>query len=144
MLHQPQSLLPSVYSSLNTLISSLRLFQTFTSLLANVLNMGLVRSRQVVPYVPSDKPPPTIFDIRCHPQADTVCAELDSFFVKHWPFKSQKERERFLTSQINRFACLVFPMADDDRLLDMVKLNTLLFLLDGKFISWLHSIESIS
>lgn len=73
-----------------------------------------------------------MFDIQCHPRADAICAELDSFFMKHWPFKSQKERNRFFTSQTNRWACLAFPMADDDRLLDTVKVNTLLFLLDGK------------
>ncbi|KAM0794822.1 aristolochene synthase [Usnea florida] len=95
--------------------------------------MGFVWSRQVVPYVPCNKPPPTIFDLECHPRADAVCAELDSFFMKHWPFKDQKERNRFFASQTNRWACFAFPMADDDRLLDTVKVNTLLFLLDGKF-----------
>ncbi len=94
--------------------------------------MGFVWSRQVVPYVPCNKPPPTIFGIECHPRADAVCAELDSFFMEHWPFKNQEERNRFFTSQTNRWACLAFPMADDDRLLDTVKVNTLLFLLDGK------------
>lgn len=94
--------------------------------------MGFVWSRQIVPYVPCNKPPPTIFDIQCHPRADAVCAELDSFYMKHWPFKGQKERNRFFTSQTNRWACLAFPTADDDRLLDTVKVNTLLFLLDGK------------
>ena len=52
--------------------------------------------------------------------------------MKHWPFKTQKERNRFFTSQTNRWACYAFPMADDDRILDTVKANTLLFLLDGK------------
>ena len=94
--------------------------------------MGFVWSRQVVPYVPCDKPPPTIFDIQCHPRADAVCAELDSFFMKHWPFKTQKERNRFFTAQTNRWGCLAFPMADDDRVVDTIKVNTLLFLLDGK------------
>lgn len=70
------------------------------------------------------------FDIQCHPRADAVCAELDSFFIQHWPFKSQEERNRFLNSQTNRFACWALPLADDDRLLDTVKVNTLLFLLD--------------
>ena len=86
------------------------------------------------PYDPCDKPPPTIFDIECHPQADAVCAELNGFFTKHWPFKDQKERSRFLTSQTNRWACLAYPMADGDRIMDTVKVNTLMFLLDGKVI----------
>ena len=73
-----------------------------------------------------------MFDVQCHPRADAVCSELDRFFMKHWQFESQKERDRFFASQINRWSCLVYPMADDDRLLDTVKVNTLLFLLDGK------------
>lgn len=92
--------------------------------------MVFVWSRQIVSYVPCNKPPPTIFDIQCHSRADAVCAELDSFFIQHWPFKSQEERNRFLNSQTNGFACWALPLADDDRLLDTVKVNTLLFLLD--------------
>ena len=135
MFHKPEDwtlLADSSRSGLNTFILSLPLVQTFTSRLAEILTMGFVWSRQVVPYVPCNKPPPSIFDIQCHPRADAVCAELDSLFMKHWPFKNQKERNRFFTAQINRWACLSFPMADDDRLLDTVKVNTLLFLLDGK------------
>ena len=135
MFHKPEEWTPSSYSfrsRLNALILGLPLVQSFTSRLADVLTMGFVWSRQVVPYVPCNKPPPTIFDLECHPRADAVCAELDSFFMKHWPFKNQKERDRFFASQTNRWACFAFPMADDDRLLDTVKVNTLLFLLDGK------------
>ena len=135
MFHQPEAWKLSVNSSrsrLDTLVLNLPLIQPFTSRLADILAMGFVWSRQVVPYVPSNKPPLTNFDVQCHPRADAVCAELDSFFMKHWPFKSQKERNRFFTSQTNRWACYAFPMADDDRLVDTVKVNTLLFLLDGK------------
>ena len=135
MFHIPDAWMPSIQGSrshLNTLILHLPLVQPFTSRLADILTMGFAWSRQVVPYVRCNKPPPTIFEVRCHPRADAVCAELDSFFMKHWPFKSQKERNRFFTSQTNRWACLAFPTADDDRLLDTIKVNTLLFLLDGK------------
>lgn len=139
MFHKPEAWTPTIHNSrsrLNTLILSLPLVQIFTSRLADILTMGFVWSPQVVPYVPCNKPPPTIFDIQCHPRADAVCAELDSFFMKHWPFKYQKDRNRFFTSQTNRWGCLAFPMADDDRLLDTVKVNTLLFLLDGKSARW--------
>lgn len=142
MFHKPESWSPSFQTSrsrLNTLILNLPLVQPFTSRLADILTMGFVWSRQVVPYVPCNKPPPTIFDIKCHPRADAVCAELDAFFLKHWPFKNQKERNRFFASQTNRWACLAYPMADDDRLLDTVKVNTLLFLLDGKSGRYLQS-----
>ena len=134
MFHKPEAWTPSINKSrsrLDSFILNLPFVQPFTSRLANILTMGFVWSRQVVPYVPCNKPPPTIFDIQCHPRADAVCAELDSLFMKHWPFKTQKERNRFFTSQTNRWACYAFPMADDDRILDTVKANTLLFLLDG-------------
>ena len=139
MFHKPEAWTPSISSSrsrLDTFLLNLPLVQPLTSRLADILTMGFVWSRQVVPYVPCNTPPPTILDCQCHPRADAVCAELDSFFMKHWPFKSQKERNRFFTSQTNRWACYAFPMADDDRFLDTVKVNTLLFLLDGKCVPW--------
>ena len=134
MFHKPEDWSPAIHSTrsrLNTLILNLPLIQPFTSRVADILSMGFVWSRQVVPYVPCNKPPRTIFDIQCHPRADAVCAELDSFYMQHWPFKTQRDRDRFFTSQTNRWACYAFPMADDDRLLDTVRVNTLLFLLDG-------------
>lgn len=141
MFHKPEAWTPTIHNSrsrLNTLILSLPLAQIFTSRLADIPTMGSVWFPQVMPYVPCNKSPPTIFDIQCHPRADAVCAELDSFFMKHWPFKNQKDRNRFFTSQTNRWGCLAFPMADDDRLLDTVKVNTLLFLLDGNSARWSH------
>ena len=134
MFHKPAAWAPSLplsRSHLNELILNLPLVQPFTSRLADVLTMGFAWSKQVVPYVPCNKPPPSIFGVQCHPRADAVCAELDSFFLKNWPWKTQKDKDRFFASQANRWSCYAFCMADDDRLVDTTKMNTVLFLLDG-------------
>lgn len=83
-------------------------------------------------YVPEDHPPPSRFDLKCHPRADEVCAELDAFFATYWPWPNEKARQKFLDSDTNRWACWSLPLVRDDRVLDSVKVNTLLFLLDGK------------
>ncbi|KAL8730354.1 MAG: hypothetical protein Q9166_004119 [cf. Caloplaca sp. 2 TL-2023] len=86
--------------------------------------------RKLPAYVPEDKPPPTIFPIKCHPKADQVCAELDEYFFKYWPWKDKATAQKFLRSETNRWACLALPNARDDRIYDSVRVNTLLFLLD--------------
>ena len=88
--------------------------------------------RKRVPYNPDARPPPTVFPITYHPQADHVCAELDAFFYRYWPWKSEAAREHFLRSEINRWACLAFPLAREDRIMEACRVNTLLFLLDGE------------
>ena len=87
----------------------------------------------VKPYVPVDEPPPTIFEIKLHPEWQRVCKDLDAFFVNNWPaFKDQKSKDKFLSSDTNKWACWALPLAKSDRLYDSVRVNTLLFLLDGK------------
>lgn len=83
-------------------------------------------------YSPHDVPPPTRFGIKSHSKTDQVCAKLDSYFLKHWPFENEKAKAKFSRTQTNRWACLALPLVDDDRILDCVKVNTLLFLLDGQ------------
>ena len=117
--HKPEvctSSLGSPRSRLNTFLTGLPLVPILTSWLADILT----RSRQLVPYVPCNKPLRRIFEIQCHPRADAVCAKFDSLFMKHWPFKSQRERNRFSAARTNRWACLAFPTAHDDHLLDTV------------------------
>lgn len=94
-------------------------------------DLQVAEMRKQRAYVPADKPPPTIFAIRCHPKADQVCAELDEYFFKNWPWKDKATAQQFLRSETNRWACLALPNARDDRILDSVRVNTLLFLLDG-------------
>ncbi|KAL8815828.1 MAG: hypothetical protein Q9223_005076 [Gallowayella weberi] len=94
------------------------------------LELQVAEMRKRRAYVPDDKPPPTIFTIKCHPKTDEVCAELDDYFYKNWPWKDQADADKFLRTETNRWACLAIPNARDDRVLDSVKVNTLLFLLD--------------
>ena len=85
-------------------------------------------------YTPDDNPPPSRFPKKCHPRADEICAELDAFFAKHWPWENERAREKFLASDTNRWACWSLPFARDDRMFDGAKVNTLFFLLDGKLL----------
>lgn len=83
-------------------------------------------------YTPEDKPPSSRFEVKCHRRADEVCTELDAFFATHWPWPDEQARQKFIAADTNRWACWALPLVRDDRMLDSVKVNTLLFLLDGK------------
>ena len=73
----------------------------------------------------------TRFPVKCHPQADKVCEELNKHFYEHWPWRNERERELFLIAEHNMWACMALPFVKDDRMVVAVKANTLLFLLDG-------------
>lgn len=81
-------------------------------------------------YTPDDLPPPSRFQPKCHPRADEVCAELDAFFATYWPWENEKARQKFIAADTNRWACWSFPLVRDDRIVNAVKVDTLLFLLD--------------
>ena len=89
----------------------------------------------VAPYVPEDEPPPTIFEIKLHPEWKKVCDQLDDYFVKNWPaFNTKKAKDAFVASETNKWSCWAMPHVRSDRLYDSVRVTTLLFLLDGEFI----------
>ncbi|KAL8993180.1 MAG: hypothetical protein Q9169_006536, partial [Polycauliona sp. 2 TL-2023] len=94
------------------------------------LGLQVAAMRKQPAYVPKDTPPPTIFEIRLHSKADQVCAKLDEYFFKNWPWPDKAAGQKFLRSETNRWACLALPDAMDDRIYDAVRVNTLLFLLD--------------
>ncbi|KAI4280330.1 MAG: hypothetical protein L6R38_004547 [Xanthoria sp. 2 TBL-2021] len=81
-------------------------------------------------YQPTNNASSTRLAAKCHPDADAVCAELDAFFAQNWPWANDRAREEFLKTDCNRWACWALPLARSDRILDTVKVNTLLFLLD--------------
>lgn len=81
-------------------------------------------------YLPNDDPGLTRFAVKCHPRADEICAELDNFYLENWPFENETERQSFVSSKITRWACLAVPLAADDRIYDLAKLQALFFLLD--------------
>ena len=82
-------------------------------------------------YQPTQIESSTRFATRCHPDADAICEELDAFFARHWPWSDQKAHEDFLKADLNRWTCWVYPLARSDRIFDIAKLLTVLFLLDG-------------
>ncbi|KAL8864572.1 MAG: hypothetical protein Q9198_009780, partial [Flavoplaca austrocitrina] len=81
-------------------------------------------------YQPTQIESSTRFATRCHPDANAICEELDAFFAQHWPWSDQKAREDFLKADLNRWTCWVYPLARSDRIFDIAKLITALFLLD--------------
>lgn len=76
-------------------------------------------------------PLPSRFEPLCHPRMEAVAAEVDGFFLQHWPFDSDKARQKFLDAGFSRVTCLYFPKALDDRIHFACRLLTLLFLIDG-------------
>lgn len=107
------------------------------------LELQVAQMRKQPEYVPEDIPPPTSFAIKCHPKADQVCAELDEYFFKNWPWTDKAAGQKFLRSETNRWACLALPNARDDRIYDSVRVNTLLFLLDGMSSHLLPSLSKL-
>lgn len=83
-------------------------------------------------YTPIDDPGPTRWAVADHPRTKEVTSELDEFFLKHWPWENEKAKARFAVSETNRWACISLPLVADDRIYDLARLNTTLFLLDGE------------
>ena len=83
-------------------------------------------------YTPDNQPPTTRFEVALHPRVEEVCSELDAFFATYWPWPSEKARQKFIAAEVNKWGCWSLPLVRDDRVMDCVKVNTLLFLLDGK------------
>lgn len=79
-------------------------------------------------------PPPSRFEPRCHPLEKQITKEVDGFFLTHWPFKTEKDRKKFVAAGFSRVTCLYFPLAKDDRIHFACRLLTILFLIDGEFI----------
>ena len=82
-------------------------------------------------YTPDDKPAPSRLEVICHPRAEEVCAELDAFFGTYWPWPNEKARQKFFAADVNKWGCWSLPLVKDERMILSVKVNTILFLLDG-------------
>lgn len=76
-------------------------------------------------------PPPSRFVAECHPLEKQITAEVDGFFLTHWPFKTAKDRKKFVQAGFSRVTCLYFPLSMDDRIHLACRLLTILFLIDG-------------
>lgn len=77
--------------------------------------------------------PPSRFVAKCHPLEKQVTAEVDGYFLTHWPFVTAKDRKKFVAAGFSRVTCLYFPLSLDDRIHLACRLLTILFLVDGMF-----------
>ncbi|MCJ1258244.1 carbonyl reductase (NADPH-dependent) ari1 [Lignoscripta atroalba] len=59
-----------------------------------------------------------------------VAAEVDGYFLEHWPFPNEKARKKYLDAGFSRVTCCYYPKASDDRIHFGCRLLTLLFLID--------------
>ena len=82
--------------------------------------------------------PQTIFRAQIHRNEQEVTAEVNDYFLKHWPFENEKARMKFIAVGFSRVTCYYFPLALDDRIALACRLITLLFLIDGMQTSILH------
>ena len=78
-------------------------------------------------------PPPSRFVAECHPLERQITAEVDGYFLTHWPFKTAKDRKKFVAAGFSRVTCLYFPLSLNDRIHLACRLLTILFLIDGMF-----------
>lgn len=85
------------------------------------------RPRAAVPSVPA-----ALFTPKIHPRVAEVTAEVDAFFLKHWPFENDKARKKFVAAGFSAVTCLYFPEALDERITFACRLLALLFLVDGE------------
>lgn len=67
-----------------------------------------------------------------HPREPEVTAEVDGYFLQHWPFPDEKARKKYVAAGFPRVTCFYFPKALDDRIHYACRLLTVLFLIDGK------------
>ena len=86
-----------------------------------------------MPLLAKEQPPPAHFRAKIHPSVESISAEVDGYFLKHWPFQSEKDRRKCLAAGFSRVTCLYYPLALDDRIHFACRLLTLLFLIDGEY-----------
>ncbi|KAK0610327.1 Aristolochene synthase [Lasiodiplodia hormozganensis] len=75
-------------------------------------------------------PPPRYIQHKRHPREEQTVAEVDGWFLQHWPFASEKARKKFVAAGFSTVTCLYFPLALDDRIHSACRLLTILFLID--------------
>lgn len=78
------------------------------------------------------EPPPSIFTPICHPLVEQATADVDGYYLQHWPFPNEKARKKFVAAGFSRVTCLYFPKALNERIRFACSLLTILFLIDGK------------
>ncbi|KAK1542486.1 aristolochene synthase [Colletotrichum paranaense] len=81
-------------------------------------------------YNPSEPPPAAHFTAKIHPREREVSAEVNGFFLNHWPFADAKSRKKFVAAGFPQVTCFYYPTALNDRISFACYLLTLLFLID--------------
>lgn len=84
------------------------------------------------PARPSATVPAALFTPKIHPRVAEVAAEVDAYFLRHWPFQDDKAKKKFVAAGFSTVTCLYFPAARDERIALACRLLALLFLVDGK------------
>lgn len=74
-----------------------------------------------------------LFDAKVHHRVAEVAAEVDAYFLAHWPFQNERARQKFVAAGFSLVTCYYFPAAKDDRIAFACRLLTLLFLIDGQY-----------
>ncbi|ORY66216.1 aristolochene synthase [Pseudomassariella vexata] len=92
-------------------------------------------------YKTKNEIPRTIFNAKIHPRESEVSAEVNGYFLKHWPFENDKAKQKFVAAGFPRVTCLYYPAAEDDRIALACRLLTLLFLVDGKYFNVLEDLS---
>jgi len=82
-----------------------------------------------LPYLPEGVRP-TILNAQIHPHTQQIVEEVHSFFLRHWPFKSEKHQQRFCDEGYAWFNCILCPLGLDDRMAGVCKFLTTGFLID--------------
>ncbi|EKG12703.1 hypothetical protein MPH_10171 [Macrophomina phaseolina MS6] len=77
-------------------------------------------------------PPPRYIQHKRHPLEEQTVAEVDGWFLQHWPFPSEKARKKFVAAGFSTVTCLYFPLALENRIHSACRLLTILFLIDGE------------
>ncbi|KAF2146989.1 uncharacterized protein K452DRAFT_315168 [Aplosporella prunicola CBS 121167] len=65
-----------------------------------------------------------------HPLEPQVTADVEGWFLQHWPFENEKARKKIGTDGYSYATCMNFPLALDDRIHSACRLITILFLID--------------
>ncbi|KAJ5156102.1 hypothetical protein N7492_008905 [Penicillium capsulatum] len=73
---------------------------------------------------------PTILEARKHPNSVAVVNEVNEFYLKSWPFKTEKHAQRFVDEGFAWFVCINCPLSLDERMHWGCRLLTIGFLID--------------
>ncbi|KAI8152894.1 Aristolochene synthase [Colletotrichum sp. SAR 10_70] len=90
-------------------------------------NSGEKISRE---YSPTNSNSVSRFSAKIHRLEPQISAEVNGFFLEHWPFENDKARKKFIAAGFSRVTCFYYPVALDDRIGFACRLLTLLFLID--------------